>query len=82
MNEIDKAKEEEYEYVKKYGKRVKGKRQYLKFLNGEYLSNTDAILAHCYQCMNYYIDGLQPCGDFNCPLYNSIQRIRKVKTKK
>ena len=81
MKRSDIWKQDEAKYVKTCGKNVKGKKEYLRFLKGEYLPNSEAIAAHCYWCMNYYIDSRDNCGDVDCPLYNAILRIRHMKTK-
>ena len=76
-------KQEEFAYVKKNGKRMIGKAQYLRFLRGEYLSFKDCISAQCFTCQNYGIDGIQSCDDMMCPLYPAINRIRQsTKSKK
>ena len=49
--------------------RVKGKREYEKFLKGEELSRKEAMLAHCFVC-NGEEDGGEDClGKSNCPMY-------------
>lgn len=70
------------DYVKKHGKNARGKKEYIKFLNGEYLSNSEAILAHCYDCSGFYEDGNVLCDDVECPLYNAMCRIKNKKPKK
>lgn len=49
--------------------RRKGKTELLMFLKGEKISKSQAILAKCYECMGYYIDGGTDCCVKSCPLY-------------
>ena len=49
--------------------RRKGKKELLMFLKGEKISKSQAILAKCYECMGYYIDGGTDCCVKSCPLY-------------
>jgi hypothetical protein len=45
-----------------------GKPEYLKYLNGERLTMSEAIKAQCYQCMGYYQGGKEACTSILCPL--------------
>ena len=58
-----------YENVEKYGISAKGRRELLKHLDGGKLSFNGAIIAKCYECMGYYVDGKQDCLIPTCPLY-------------
>ena len=58
-----------YSDVKKYGLTAKGKRELLKYLEGEKLTRKEAMLAKCYECLNGYADGKVDCAIESCPLY-------------
>jgi hypothetical protein len=45
-----------------------GKKYLLKFLNGERLTQGQAIMAHCYGCMGFFQDGRIDCGSEMCSL--------------
>jgi hypothetical protein len=47
----------------------KGKTLYLKFLKGEQLSASQAIICNCFQCMNGHMDGRLDCEIQDCPCY-------------
>jgi hypothetical protein len=55
--------------VEKYGKKSAAKTIYLKYLNGDTLSPTQALKAHCYECMGYYADGNIDCEMPLCSLH-------------
>ena len=68
-------------WIKKNGKTAQGKNEYLSYLEqGKTLSYKQAILANCYQCMNYYLDGKTDCEIPDCPLYPYMP-YRKDKAK-
>jgi len=70
MNTREKKQhEEEIKSVMEYGRKAKGRSQLLKYLNGGVLTERDAILAKCYDCCNFYADGLISCGITTCPLF-------------
>jgi len=48
------------------------------------LTRGQAIIAHCCQCMGYYVDGRQDCEMDTCPLYPfyPYREDRKVRTRK
>ena len=52
-----------------HGRRAKGQKEYLKFLDGEKLTRKEAMLAKCYECMYFYNDGKVDCMGYTCPLY-------------
>ena len=57
-------------WVSKHGKTAQGKNEYLEYLEStKKLSPARAIKAHCYQCMNLYLDGKNDCEITDCPLY-------------
>lgn len=49
-----------------------GKREFVKWVNGERLTFKQKILAHCYDCMNYYVDGRVDCKNSRCVLYSNM----------
>jgi len=46
----------------------KGRTQYRRFLNGERLTQREAILAKCYDCDGGHSDGKYDCEVPSCPL--------------
>ena len=56
------------DYVKK-GIKAKGKLDLINYLKGKRLTQREAILAHCYECMGYYYGGKEECQNPECPLY-------------
>lgn len=52
-----------------YGKRAKGRSELLLHLQGNKITRDQAIKAACYQCTNYYVDGISNCEMDYCPLY-------------
>ena len=57
------------DYIKKHGKRAKGRSELIKHLQGKKLTQQEAIWAYCYECMGYYEDGIHDCEMKDCPLY-------------
>lgn len=55
--------------IKRYGKTAQGRREILKYLQGKRLTRKQAILAHCYGCMGFYVDGKVDCRMPRCPLH-------------
>jgi hypothetical protein len=55
--------------IKKYGLSVRGRREYLKYLNNEKITLRQAVAAHCYDCQGFFADGRAPCPDELCPLW-------------
>lgn len=47
----------------------RGKTNLLKYLAGEKLTQRQAIIAKCCDCMCYHIDGRIDCRMSTCPLY-------------
>ena len=58
------------EEVLKYGKKAKGRAEFIKYLKGEKLTRGEAILAKCYDCVCHYADGKVDCELPTCPLYD------------
>lgn len=48
---------------------ARGRMELRKCLKGGKLTYKQAILAKCYDCMGYYIDGKTSCEIPECPLY-------------
>lgn len=61
--------EELLQSISRHGKKVKGIAELQKHLKGERLTRGKAIMAKCYECMGYYMDGRQDCKCVTCPLY-------------
>lgn len=61
-----------FTYLIEKGKTAQGKNQLIKHLEGQKLTHKGAILAKCYECMGYYIDGKVDCHIKMCPLYNHM----------
>jgi hypothetical protein len=55
--------------VKKHGISSKGRTNLIKHLEGKRLTQRQAILANCCECMGYYADGRKDCSMPKCPLY-------------
>lgn len=59
-----------------------GKDAYLRHLNGESLSRTQAINAKCYKCQEFNADGKRDCKKIMCPLYPFMLygvRLREIR---
>ena len=77
------------EWIRKHGKTAQGKNEYLSYMeHGAKLSHKQAILANCYQCMGFYIDGKNDCERPNCPLYpfmpyrKSVDKVKRPRSEK
>ena len=57
--------------------RARGKKELLKHLSGKHLTRSEALLAKCYECMGYYVDGKADCRIYDCPL-SHICRIEII----
>lgn len=70
------------------GKESKGKRHMISYLEGKRLSPSQAILANCYQCLGFYIDGKQDCEIPDCPLYpfmpyrKGVEKVKRARSEK
>lgn len=65
------------------GMMARGKNELLSHLSGEDLTARQAILAKCYDCLGYMVDGKEDCKMPLCPLYPFMPynpNKRKVKT--
>ena len=47
----------------------KGRKEYIKYLEGGRLTRGQAIFAKCFECMNGFCDGKVDCECGDCPLY-------------
>lgn len=72
--------------VERYGKRCKGKKELMAYLEGTPLSPKQSIAAKCYDCMGYGevdVNGSHDCTVSDCALYpympyNENKRVRKL----
>ena len=60
------------ENIKKNGVLAKGRRELIKHLKGERLTYKQAVLAQCYDCQGYYVDGKRSCRSSHCPLFQFV----------
>jgi len=58
-------------------KKATGRGEYLKWLKGERLTYRQRILAHCYNCMNHYVDGRVDCKNDGCVFHTMMPYRRK-----
>jgi hypothetical protein len=56
----------------------RGKRELLKYMNGQELTYKEAVTAKCFECMCGFIDGRCDCKVSDCPLYG-FQPYREEK---
>jgi hypothetical protein len=69
------------DWIRENGTTAQGKKEYVKYLkSGQKLSPKQAILANCYQCLGFYVDGRHDCEIPDCPLY-PFMPYRKDKVK-
>lgn len=52
-----------------HGIKARGRNELIKHISGERLTQRQAILAKCFDCMGGYSDGKYNCGITDCPLY-------------
>ena len=55
--------------VERYAVKAKGRNELLNYFRGKPLTYKQAILGHCYSCMNFYSDGKVDCKIPSCCLY-------------
>ncbi|MFA5346634.1 MAG: hypothetical protein WC294_00710 [Methanoregula sp.] len=48
---------------------LKGAVPFARLRAGAKLTRSRAMLAKCYDCMGFYVDGAGDCGCPDCPLY-------------
>lgn len=51
------------------GKKAKGRKELQRYKEGKRLTQRQAILAKCYDCLGGYIDGKFDCKMPHCSLY-------------
>jgi len=51
------------------GKKARGRRELIRFLERKRLTGKQAIEAKCFECMCGYADGKIDCRCYDCPLY-------------
>ena len=52
-----------------FGIMARGRKELLKHLDGERLTIRQMVLARCFDCMGYFVDGKADCEIPDCPLY-------------
>ncbi|OPY76878.1 MAG: hypothetical protein A4E65_03027 [Syntrophorhabdus sp. PtaU1.Bin153] len=55
--------------IEQIGKKARGRAERIKHLRGERVTQREAILGHCYDCMGGYTDGARDCEIETCSLY-------------
>jgi len=71
--------DDKIKHIKQYGRQAKGKEALLRDLQGEQLNLEESILAMCYDCDGYYVQGTENCEISDCPLY-PFMPYREAKT--
>ena len=61
--------DEKISSIKKHGRKYRGRKELLKHLKGEKLTQRQMILGNCYECCGYYSDGSSDCGIESCTFY-------------
>lgn len=51
------------------GVRARGRKELIRYMEGEKLTYREAVLAKCYDCMGGYVDSRHDCGIPTCSLY-------------
>ena len=76
-------------WIKKHGKTAKGKNEYLSYMeHGTKLSHKQAILANCYQCLGFYMDGKNDCEIPDCPFYpympyrKGVEKVKRARSER
>ncbi len=46
-----------------------GRKHYLRYINGDFISRSEAMLAKCSECTAFFADGLEDCKVYDCSLY-------------
>ena len=57
------------EQIEKTGKAFQGKQELIRYYKGQRLTLSEAVKAHCYDCMGYFDNGAEDCEIPQCPLY-------------
>ena len=58
--------------IPKNGVVAKGKKELEAHLRGEKLTSLESLLAKCYDCQGFYLDGKRDCGVTSCPNYSRM----------
>jgi hypothetical protein len=73
------------EWIKRHGSTARGKRELIAFLGGEALTTKESILANCYECTGFYLDGRKDCEAEGRPFHvfmpyrkGGAVKVRKV----
>ena len=61
--------DERIKQIEQNGVLAQGRNQLIKHLRGGRLTVTNALKAHCYECLGYYADGKRECACSHCALY-------------
>ena len=56
--------------IPKRGPVAIGKKEYDAYLAGKILTYREALLAKCYDCIGFYLDGKKDCECPSCPNYH------------
>ena len=58
--------------------KIKGQKEWAKFVNGEELTRKEAIFAKCYEC-NGFDESRDDCmGGISCPLYHWSPHAKQI----
>jgi len=75
--------------IREHGVSAQGRKEYIKHLQENPITLKEGVLAKCYDCMGYYVDGKVDCEMPDCPLYDWMPyrtspsiKVKKRKTKK
>jgi hypothetical protein len=49
-----------------------GKKELEAHLRGEKLTYKESVLAKCYECLGFYLDGKRDCECTSCPHYSRM----------
>lgn len=74
--------ETQLEFIERAGAVAVGKKELIKYVNGESLTPRESLLANCYMCTGYYADGRIDCKTSNCPVYPYMPYSSKPAPKK
>ena len=55
-----------------HGANATGQQNFINSLYGDRLQCSDMIRAYCYDCMEYYEDGIGDCFNLHCPLHSKM----------
>ena len=52
-----------------------GTKQFKKLKAGESLTRKEAIMAYCFDCMGFYVDGYTSCHNSSCALFEYMPKL-------